>query len=151
VTAVRARVRPCLICGGQSGGGAGCFLFPYQSFHRLLHTYRYPSSGAGTVDQIVADVSSGLRLTPPQEKPFISKYVLKYLTPWTWALLGKLSVAQLLKNFSKILWNPKDYYRDHYRHSLLNVFSQINPIHTIPPYLSKIHLNSIQPTMSWSS
>jgi hypothetical protein len=35
------------------------------SFHRLLHTHHL-SSGAGTVGQLVADVPSGLSLTPPQ-------------------------------------------------------------------------------------
>jgi hypothetical protein len=44
------------------------FGFPCQfSFHRLLHTHHHLSSGAGTVGQIVADVPSGLSLTPPQE------------------------------------------------------------------------------------
>jgi integral membrane sensor domain MASE1 len=43
------------------------FSFPCQfSFHQLLHTHHL-SSGASTIDQIVADVSSGLSLTPPQE------------------------------------------------------------------------------------
>jgi hypothetical protein len=38
------------------------FGFPYQfSFHRLLDTQ--PSSAAGTVGQLVADVPSGLSLT----------------------------------------------------------------------------------------
>jgi hypothetical protein len=36
------------------------------SFDRLLHTYHL-SSGAGTIDQLMADVPSGLSLTPPQE------------------------------------------------------------------------------------
>jgi hypothetical protein len=35
-------------------------------FHRLLHIHPL-SSGAGTVGQTVADVPSGLSLTPPQE------------------------------------------------------------------------------------
>jgi hypothetical protein len=35
------------------------------SFHRLLHTHHL-SSGAGTIGQTVADVPSGLSLTPPQ-------------------------------------------------------------------------------------
>jgi hypothetical protein len=40
--------------------------FPCQfSFYQLLHTHL--SSGAGTIGQIVADVPSGLSLTPPQE------------------------------------------------------------------------------------
>jgi hypothetical protein len=38
------------------------FGFPSQfSFHRLPHTYHYVSSGAGTTDQTVADVPSGLK------------------------------------------------------------------------------------------
>jgi hypothetical protein len=37
------------------------------SLHRLLHTHHHPSSGAGTIGQIVADVPSGLSLTPPQK------------------------------------------------------------------------------------
>jgi hypothetical protein len=42
------------------------FGFPCQfSFHQMLHTRL--SSGADTVGQIVADVPSGLSLTPPQE------------------------------------------------------------------------------------
>jgi hypothetical protein len=38
----------------------------YLGFHRLLHTQPHPPSGAGTVGQTVADVPSGLSLTPPQ-------------------------------------------------------------------------------------
>jgi hypothetical protein len=43
--------------------------FPCQfSFHRVLHTH-YLSSGAGTLGQILADVQSGLSLTPtPRNK-----------------------------------------------------------------------------------
>jgi hypothetical protein len=41
--------------------------FPYNSFHRLLHTHHHPLSGVATIDQIVADVPSGLSLTPQQE------------------------------------------------------------------------------------
>jgi hypothetical protein len=43
------------------------FSFPCQSLHWLLHTHHHPWSGAGTVGQILADVSSGLSLTKPQE------------------------------------------------------------------------------------
>jgi hypothetical protein len=45
------------------------FGVPWQSFHRILHTHHHPSSGAGTIGQIVADVTSGLSLTPPQQTP----------------------------------------------------------------------------------
>jgi hypothetical protein len=43
------------------------FGFPCQSFHRLLHTHHHPSSGAGTIGQIVADVPNGLSLTHPKK------------------------------------------------------------------------------------
>jgi hypothetical protein len=43
------------------------FGFPCQSFHRLFHTHHHPSSGAGTIGQTVAEVTSGLSLTPSQE------------------------------------------------------------------------------------
>jgi hypothetical protein len=45
------------------------FGFTYQSFfHRLLHSHHHPSSEAGTIGQIVADVPSGLSFTPPKKK-----------------------------------------------------------------------------------
>jgi hypothetical protein len=64
-------LRPCGICGGQSGTGVR-FLqvlrFPCQfSCHWLLHTRHNLLSGAGTIGQTVADVPSELNLTRPQE------------------------------------------------------------------------------------
>jgi hypothetical protein len=51
------------------------FGLPCQfSFHRLLHTHL--SSGAGTIGQLVADIPSGLSLTPPQETKKESKLKL---------------------------------------------------------------------------
>jgi hypothetical protein len=44
------------------------FGFPCQfSFHRLFHIHHHLSAGAGTIGQLVAEVPSGLSLTPPQE------------------------------------------------------------------------------------
>jgi hypothetical protein len=44
------------------------FGFPCKfSFYRLLHIHHL-SSGAGIIGQLVADVPSGLSLTPPQEE-----------------------------------------------------------------------------------
>jgi hypothetical protein len=80
---------PCHSSGGQSPashrGGPGHvgfvvdkvalgqvfskhFGFPYQSFHWLLHAY-HPSSGAGTIGQIVVVILNKLSPTPhpPQE------------------------------------------------------------------------------------
>jgi hypothetical protein len=44
------------------------FSFSYQfSFHQPLHIHHHLSQGVGTSDQRVADVPSGLNLTPTQE------------------------------------------------------------------------------------
>jgi hypothetical protein len=44
------------------------FRFPLQfSLRWLIHNHHHLSSGAGTIGQLVADVPSGLHLTPPQE------------------------------------------------------------------------------------
>jgi hypothetical protein len=67
---VRAKVRSCGICGGQSGTGAG-FLrvlrFPLPVLIPPTAPHSSSSSGAGTRGQLVADVPSGLSLTPKQE------------------------------------------------------------------------------------
>jgi hypothetical protein len=66
---VRCRVWSCGICGGQSGTEAG-FLwvlrFPLPIF--IPPTAPHSSSRAGTTGQTVADVPSGLGLTPTPKK-----------------------------------------------------------------------------------
>jgi hypothetical protein len=58
------------------------FCFPCQfSFHRLLHVHRL-SSRDGTIGQLVADVPSGLSLTPHQETK---------KTKQSWTITGRSS------------------------------------------------------------
>jgi hypothetical protein len=50
-----------------------------------------------------------------------------------------------------ILWNPKVYFRDHKSAPLIPIPSEINPIHTIPSYLYKIHFNIVRSPTPCSS
>jgi hypothetical protein len=58
--------------------------------------------------------------------------------PVTWEILS-------------ILRNPKAHYSVHKSHPLVPILRQINPIHTIPSYLSKIYFNIVHPPTSLSS
>jgi hypothetical protein len=47
------------------------------------------------------------------------------------------------KEFSNILWNPKIHSSDRKSLSVVYILSHINPVHTTPSFLSKIHFNIV--------
>jgi hypothetical protein len=46
------------------------------------------------------------------------------------------------QEFPNILWNPKIHYRIQKSFPLVPTLSQINSVHTIPPYFSEVHFIS---------
>jgi hypothetical protein len=56
-----------------------------------------------------------------------------------------------IQDFTNILWNTKVHCRVHKNSLLVPIMCQINPVHTTPSYLSKIHFNVIhEPTSRFS-
>jgi hypothetical protein len=66
------------------------------------------------------------------------QYLLTYLL--SWALLEKLPIVQPFREFPAILRKPKVHHRVRKSPPLVPILSQFDPVHTIPSYLSKIHL-----------
>jgi hypothetical protein len=56
---------------------------------------------------------------------------------------GEAANYAATQELPNILWNPNVCYCAHMRPPLVPILNQINPIHTIQSYLSKIHFNIV--------
>jgi hypothetical protein len=77
------------------------------------------------------------------------RQVLIYLR--SWALLEKLPIVQPLRNFPAFYGTRRFITNVHKSPPLVPILSQIDPVHTIPSYLSKIYFNIVHSPTSWSS
>jgi hypothetical protein len=73
-------------------------------------------------------------------------YLHTELSP-SWEAANCAAIQEILS----ILRNLKVHHRVHKSPPLLPVLSQIDPVHNISSYLSKIHFNIVHPHTSWSS
>jgi hypothetical protein len=72
---------------------------------------------------------------------YLLTYLLMELSP-SWEVAKCAAIQEL----SSILWNPKVHYRVYKRPKLTPILSQINPVHIIPSYLTKIYFKYCLPT-----
>jgi hypothetical protein len=89
---------------------------------------------------ISASTCLNMRESPASSLQIYRYKILTYL-PTELSLSSEAAICAATQELTRILRNSKVYYRVHKSHPLVSILTQINPIHTIPSYLSKIYFN----------
>jgi hypothetical protein len=97
------------------------------------------------VNILILNTKNSIVFTVRSVKCYQVTYLITELSPF-WEAANCAATQEL----PTILWNPFQY-RVHESPPLVPVPNHINPIHTIPSYLSTIHYNIIHSPTSWSS
>jgi hypothetical protein len=130
---------------GQSSGAFGS-----QTVHFLSYGHILPAGGLHRKYLCTWTFEKYMRQLTALDNTAVCTYLLTYL-------LTELSPSWKAANCAtpqelpSILWNPKVHHRVHNSPPLVLILSQIDRVHTIPSYLSKIYFNIVHSPTSWSS
>jgi hypothetical protein len=105
-----------------------CVTFERKSTAAPESTIRYKTSNNNEIRPTSKAGTDNIATSVTQSHIMVIKVVVNNITinPRSRALLQKSPIVQLLKNFPKMLWNTKFYYRIHKCTPLIPILSHIN-------------------------